>query len=74
MEPQSLVGGRTYYQLTFADRDSTMPGVEPVVFPGEVSLDDGQRVFALQDTDSYVRFGSRLEMTEDNDEVMLHPR
>jgi hypothetical protein len=72
MEPQSLVSGRTYYQLTFADRDSTMPGVKPLVFLGEVTLDDGRQVFALQDTVSYVRFGSRLEMTAENDEVMLY--
>jgi hypothetical protein len=26
--------GRTYFRLTFADRDFTMPGVEPLVYVG----------------------------------------
>lgn len=72
MEPNSLVVGRTYYRLTFADSDLTMPGVEPLVFLGEVTLDDGIHAFAFQDTVSYVRFGSRLQLTEDNDEILLY--
>ena len=65
-----LVVGRTYYRLTFADRDFTMPGVEPLVYVGEVA-EDGRRLLAFQDTVSYVRYGSRFEMTEPNTEIVL---
>jgi hypothetical protein len=72
MEPSALVVGHTYYQLTFADRDLTMPGVEPLVFLGEVDSDDEGHAFAFQDTVSYVRFGSRLELSEDNEEIVVY--
>ena len=65
-----LVVGRTYFRLTFADRDFTMPGVEPLVYVGEFA-EDGRRLLAFQDTVSYVRFGSRFEMSEPNDEIVL---
>jgi len=71
MDTQSLVVGHTYYRLTFADRDLTMPGVTPKVFLGAVVLDDGSQAFAFQDTVSFVRFGSRLEMDEDRDGVAV---
>jgi hypothetical protein len=61
MKASALTVGRTYYQLTFADRDQTMPGVEPLVFLGHVKFDGGGDAYAFQDTVSYVRFGSRLD-------------
>ena len=64
------VVGRTYFRLTFADKDYTMPGVEPLVYVGEIA-EDGRRLLAFQDTVSFVRFGSRLEMSEANDEIVL---
>jgi hypothetical protein len=66
-----LVVGRTYFRLTFADRDFTMPGVEPLVYIGEV-IEEGNRMLVVQDTVSYVRFGSRLELPsgEDHDIVV----
>jgi hypothetical protein len=72
METSALAVGRTYYQLTFADRDLTMPGAEPLVFLGHVDLDDGGDAFAFQDTVSYVRFGSRLELEQDHDEITVY--
>lgn len=71
MDTQSLIVGHTYYRLTFADKDLTMPGVKPLVFLGAVVLDDGSQAFAFQDTVSFVRFGSRLDMEEDRDDVRV---
>jgi hypothetical protein len=70
MDTNQLVVGHTYYRLTFADRDFTMPGVEPMVYIGNVA-EDGRSMLAFQDTVSYVRFGSRLDMSEDNDEIVV---
>jgi hypothetical protein len=72
MKASTLVTGRTYFRLTFADRDLTMPGVEPVVFLGEVTDDSGTHGFVFQDTPSYVRFGSGLEGDEQHEEILLY--
>lgn len=72
MKASTLVTGRTYFRLTFADRDLTMPGVEPVVFLGEVTDDSGTHGFVFQDTASYVRFGSGLEGDEQHEEILLY--
>ena len=72
MKPEALVVGRTYYQLTFADRDFTMPGVEPLVYLGDVTLEDGSRALAFQDTVSYVWVGSGLDPSVDRDDAPLH--
>jgi len=72
METSTLVAGRTYYRITFADADLTMPGVEPLVFLGEAADDSGDRGFVLQDTVSYVRFGSGLEGDEQHEEICLY--
>lgn len=72
MEEKDLTVGCTYYRLTFADRDLTMPGVEPLVYLGETSLESGRSMLVFQDTVSYVRFGSALGQSEENDEVMVH--
>jgi hypothetical protein len=72
LETSALEIGRTYYQLTFADRDMTMPGVEPWVFIGPVELEEGGPAFAFQDSVSYVRFGSRLKLKSDHDEIRVY--
>ena len=71
MKPSALIISRTYFRLTFADRDLTMPGVEPVVYLGEVSDENGTHGFVFQDTVSYVRFGSGLEGEEQHEEIAL---
>ena len=71
MKASALVIGRTFYRLTFADRDLTMPGVEPLVFLGQVTDDGGTQGFVFQDTMSYVRFGSGLDGEEQHEEIML---
>ena len=72
MRASALIAGRTYFRLTFADRDLTMPGIEPLVFLGEVMDDAGTRGFAFQDTASFVRHGSGLEGDEQDEEIVLY--
>lgn len=68
----SLEIGRTYFRLTFADRDLTMPGVEPLVYLGDADSEDDEIPHIFQDTVSYSRFGSRLSMAHDHDEVLCY--
>ncbi len=58
MEIQDLTQGKTYYWLTFADPDMTMPGVEPLIYIGHGEKDG---LFCFQDTVSFVRFGPATE-------------
>jgi len=72
MKASTLIVGRTYFRLTFADRDLTMPGVEPLIFLGEVSDDGGTHGFVFQDTSSYVQYGSGLEGEEQHEDIVLY--
>jgi hypothetical protein len=72
MKASSLVIGRTYFRLTFADRDLTMPGVEPMVYLGEVTDDGGTHGFVCQDTLSYIQHGSGLEGEEQHEDIVLY--
>jgi hypothetical protein len=72
MKASDLIIGRTYFRLTYADRDLTMPGIEPLVFLGEVMDDAGTRGFAFQDTTSFVQHGSGLEGDEQDEEIVLY--
>lgn len=72
MKPSSLAIGRTYFRLTFADRDLTMPGVEPMVFLGEVTDEGGTHGFVFQDTVSFVLHGSGLEGEEQHEDIVLY--
>jgi len=72
MKASTLVTGRTYFRLTYADRELTMPGVEPLVFVGEVMDVGGSRGFAFQDTTSYVHHGSGLEGEEQHEDIVLY--
>lgn len=71
MKASTLINGRTYYRLTFADRDLTMPGVEPLVYLGEVTDEDGTHGFVFQDTASFVQHGSGLEGEEQHEDIVL---
>jgi len=64
--------GHTYYRLTFSDCDMTMPGVEPLVYIGDADPEDGEVPHIFQDTVSYVRFGSRLDLAQDHDEMLVY--
>jgi len=72
MKASELTVGRTYFRLTFADRDLTMPGIEPLVFLGEVMDEGGTRGFAFQDTASFVQHGSGLEGEEQHEDIALY--
>ena len=72
MKASTLAIGHTYFRLTFADRDLTMPGVEPLVFLGEVTDDGGTHGFVFQDTSSFVQFGSGLEGDEQHEDIVLY--
>lgn len=61
MDASSLVRGKTYYRLTFADPDLTMPGVDPLVYVGVVQPEEGEEMHCFQDTVSFVRFGYATE-------------
>jgi len=62
MLPHQLELGRAYYQVTYADRDWTVPGVEPLIYVGvnlfDSDADSPTPVYTFQDTVSYFRFGS----------------
>lgn len=72
MKASELQAGSTYFRLSYADRDLTMPAVEPIVYLSEVTDDDGTHGFVFQDTASYVRFGSGLEGEEQDEEIGLY--
>jgi hypothetical protein len=72
MKGSSLIVGRTYFRLTFADRDLTMPGVEPLVFLGQVTEESGTNGFVFQDTASFVQYGSGLEGEEQHEDIVMY--
>ena len=71
MAKLKLEVGHTYYRLTFADRDRTMPGVEPLVYLGDADPTDGEVPHIFQDTVSYVLFGSRFDLAHDRDDIVI---
>jgi len=60
-----LAVGKTYYRLTFADPDLTMPSVEAMVFigtnifPEDQSASESTHYF--QDTGSFIQFGGATD-------------
>jgi hypothetical protein len=74
METSALVPGRTYYRLTFADPDMTMPGLEPLVYVG-LHESEGEILPTFQDTISYTWVGGYPGpfKREQDIEVMLFP-
>ena len=72
MNASTLIIGRTYFRLTFSDRDLTMPGVEPVVYLGEVADVGGTQGFVFQDPACFVQHGSGLEGDEQHEDIILY--
>lgn len=72
MKASELITGRTYFRLTFADPNLTMPGVEPLVYLGQVADDSGTEGIVFQDTASYVQYGSGLEGEEQHEDIVLY--
>ena len=56
-----LEKGRTYYKITYADRDFTMPRVNPMVYIGKNAfvrcVENSRDTFQFQDTVSFVSYG-----------------
>ena len=69
----ALLVGKTYYRVTYADRDMTMPGIEPLVYIGDGKHSNGEPFHAFQDAVSYVRYGSRLSPgATDQDDLFVY--
>ena len=75
MKTSSLVVGKTYYRLTFADVDMTIPGVEPLVYVGVHESSQGELLPTFQDTISYTWVGGYPGpyKSGQNIDVTLHP-
>jgi hypothetical protein len=65
---QDLKIGRVYFQVTYEDREFTVPAVDPMIYLGtnilEVDPSDdppGQSRYAFQDTVSFAHFGNAIE-------------
>jgi hypothetical protein len=65
---QDLVIGRVYFQVTYEDREFTVPAVDPMIYLGpdllEVDASDespGQPRYVFQDTVSFSHFGNAIE-------------
>jgi hypothetical protein len=74
MNDSALIPGQTYYRLTFADPDMTMPGIEPLVYIGRHES-DGKMLHTFQDTISYTwvgRYPGPFRPDQDM-EVSLYP-
>jgi len=74
MNNAALVPGHTYYRLTFADPEMTMPGVEPLVYIGRHDA-EGEMLHTFQDTISYTwvgRYPGPFRPDQDMD-VSLYP-
>ena len=74
MQTSALIHGCTYYRLTFADPEMTMPSLEPLVYVG-LHDSDGSMLHTFQDTISYAwmgRFPGPFKPHKDM-EVLLHP-
>jgi len=65
--------GTTYYQVTFADGQSTMPGLEPMVYVGDdIFGDESEPTHYFQDTVSVVRFGIYKD-AEEMEDCLISP-
>ena len=58
---ETLVEGKTYFRLTYLDKDMTIPEMIPLVFIGRNLGQDDASEFYFQDAESYLdgaRFGT----------------
>lgn len=67
MSPHDLKVGGAYFQITFSDREFTIPGVDPMIYigvdilePDPSSEPPDEPRFVFQDTVSFSRFGSAV--------------
>ncbi len=61
MDSTELEIGEYYYLLTYADKDWTVPGLQPVIYVGTNVLEEdfgsGNETYYFQDSVSFGRFG-----------------
>lgn len=71
-----LITGATYYELSFADRELTMPGVKPLIYIGANLLEGDEEASTVthyfQSTVSFARFGPATAY-EGDEEVEVIP-
>jgi hypothetical protein len=68
MSRHDLKVGGAYFQITFSDREFTIPGVDPMIYigvdvlePDPSSEPPDKPQFVFQDTVSFSRFGSAVD-------------
>lgn len=67
MNADSLEVGATYFRITYADIDCTMPSVEPLVYAGTNLFGqplEGEDQYYFQDPVSVIRFGLGERLTQ----------
>ena len=63
-----LTIGKAYYRVTYADRNLTMPGVQPLIYLGANVFDndpDNETIYYFQDAGEWHRYGNALELPEE---------
>jgi hypothetical protein len=71
-----LEKGQTYYMLTYADANMTMPGVQPMIYIGKNAFyrvaGEESDTYQFQDTVSYKRLGFVMEAKQ-KEECLVVP-
>jgi hypothetical protein len=72
VSPEDLKIGGVYFQVTYEDREFTVPAVDPMIYLGADILEvdpadepSGQPRYAFQDTVSFSHFGNAIEYQGD---------
>jgi len=72
VSPEDFKIGRVYFQVTYEDREFTIPAVDPMVYLGVNILEpdhsdepQGQSRYAFQDRVSFSHFGNAIEYKGD---------
>jgi hypothetical protein len=68
VSPQDLTIGRVYFQVSYEDREFTIPAVDPMIYLGADILEadpldepPGQHRYVFQDAVSFAHFGNAIE-------------
>ena len=64
IQPGSLVSGKAYYRVTYADPRMTVPGIEPMIYVGENIFPgepEPEPRYYFQDTASFHEHGSCVD-------------
>jgi hypothetical protein len=64
MTPESLIKGKAYYRITYADPQLTIPGVEPMMYVGVDLFEEKKAAeprYYFQDTTSFHQHGSCVD-------------